>query len=87
MAGVATVQPRSGHSSIVEMRLEVGAVSYRLCEVGSNFVVVDEEVALGPSEAELLVAVDGREHRQRIFLPNGLRRGENVIEAARAESE
>lgn len=61
------------------MRLEAGEVSYRLCEVGSNFVVVDEDVNLGPSKAEILVTVDGREHRQKIFLPNGLRRGENVI--------
>lgn len=86
MAGAVKVQPRSGHSAIVEMRVEADGVSYKLCEVGSNFIVIDEDVRLGPVNGEIVVTVDGREHRQKVFFKNGLRRGENLIEAGCMEN-
>jgi hypothetical protein len=55
-------------------RLLVNGVSVRVGQICRGALVLDSEVDLPPSEAELIVQVDGKRKVHRIFLPHGIQR-------------
>jgi len=61
----------SWHSSQVELFLRVGPDSYELGQVGPDLVVFREAAQLPPCDAEVVVIIDGRDHRRLVSLNEG----------------
>jgi hypothetical protein len=76
---VASTAGQRAHSAQVEIELlldvkrEVRIVP--VAQVGPGFLLTRELVEHAPTEAELVLWVDGREDRRRVLLPDGLGRG------------
>lgn len=49
----------------------VGANSYELGQVGPDFLIFRDPTALTPCEGEVVMTIDGREHRWSVSLPEG----------------
>ena len=63
----------NGYSSKVVLTLLIDGMQLALSQVGaSRFVVRDKCDLLPPSNAEIVVEVNGSAERYKIFLPNGL---------------
>jgi hypothetical protein len=63
----------NGYSSKVALTLRIDGTELALSQVGaSRFVVRDKCELLPPSDAEIVVEVNGSAERYKIFLPNGL---------------
>ena len=60
------------HSSVVKMQLLVDAISIPIAQMGPDFVLLREPISLRPGQATLVLRVDHREKRWRIWLPIGV---------------
>jgi hypothetical protein len=60
-----------GYSSEVQLFLEVGERSYRLAQIAPESVMLREPADLPPSEAEVVMRINGRERRWPVFLTHG----------------
>lgn len=59
------------HSAVVNLQLDVAGAMYELAQIGPNDIIFSEPTALSPCEAQVVMHVDGTEHRWRVTLPNG----------------
>jgi len=67
----------SEFSSNVVLTLLVGRMKLALSHVNSRDVILrDTSINFPPTEAELLVVVDGVAQHSKVFLPNGISEGE-----------
>jgi hypothetical protein len=55
------------------MTLTAGEKEIAVAQLGPNFLIVAEPTSLLPTDAELVVTVDGDEDRRKIDLPDGIR--------------
>lgn len=55
------------------MHLVIGAQHLPVAQVGPDFVILKKPIDFGPTQAELIVQIDGTEKRRKIFLPQGSR--------------
>lgn len=62
------LDPRSNYSAEVRLRLIVGDRSFPLAKIGPSHVVLREPTELAPGAAEVVMTVDGREHRWAVYL-------------------
>jgi hypothetical protein len=69
MASAPTIQ--SGYSADVQLRLAVGRNVFPLASIGPSDMELREARELPPSDAEIILSVDGNETRWRVYLPNG----------------
>jgi len=67
-----TNQKRSGHSADVQMRLSVNGHTMSIGHLGPDYVILDTSIDHPPSDAEILLAVDGVESRWKVRLVDGL---------------
>lgn len=61
-----------GHISTVSGWLEANGQRLALAQVGPDYCVVRQGVATPPTEAQLVIEIDGNERRKRIFLESGI---------------
>jgi hypothetical protein len=73
------VSPTAGqraHSARVEIELILDPAGQRtvvpVAQVGAGFLVTSESVECSPTDAELVLRVDGSERRRAVRLPDGL---------------
>lgn len=55
-----------------------------LAQLGSGFLITSEPDEHPPGEAEIVLRVDGRERRRRVFLPDGLGKGSRTARMVKA---
>ncbi|HUS36184.1 MAG TPA: hypothetical protein VM680_12605 [Verrucomicrobiae bacterium] len=61
------------------MTLVVGAVSHRVGILGPDYVFLEAPGEHPPSEADLILEIDGDREQSRVFLPKGLPQNEREI--------
>ena len=54
------------------MQLLVGSGSFRVVQMGPDFLVVEEPFDHPPADASLILQIDGAERRWNVLLPNGI---------------
>jgi hypothetical protein len=72
MASSSSYRP---HSAQVSMRLLVNGSALRIAQMGPDFLLVDSELAHGPSVAVIRMRVDASERQWEVNLPNGIAAG------------
>jgi hypothetical protein len=60
------------YSAEIRLELRVAGRTLRLAQIAPEFVILKEVVDLPPSEAEIVMYVDGNERRWAVFLLDGL---------------
>jgi hypothetical protein len=65
------VRPAAGYSSIVRLFLLVNGQSHKLAQIGPYFVRLRAPAEIPPGRAEILMVVDGAEHRWQVTLKDG----------------
>jgi hypothetical protein len=65
---------KNGHSAEVCMRLLLDGHSLRIAQLGPDFLILREPTEHPPANAEITLAVDGKEERWLVHLPEGIRR-------------
>ncbi|MEO8495230.1 MAG: hypothetical protein ABI614_09180 [Planctomycetota bacterium] len=72
----------NGYSSTIRGWLEVDGHRLELAQVGPGHCVVRHAAAVPPTEAELVIAIDGNERRKRVFLGSGISGSSTVVKFA-----
>jgi hypothetical protein len=62
----------SSHSADVRMEVRVNGRVLSLTHLGRDFFVLDTPIDHPPTEADMLLAIDGHEDRWRVWLPQGI---------------
>jgi hypothetical protein len=71
IAGLSMNQS-TGHSSEVQLFLIVGGAPHSLAHIGPDFVILREPIELPPTDAEVVMLIDGRKQsRWPVTLVNG----------------
>ena len=73
------MSPRSSHSADVQIRLEVAGKSLNVGQVGRDFCILRDRIVTEPIDAELVVSIDGHMDRTKVFLPEGISEGREII--------
>lgn len=68
------------HSSNVVLRMLVDGVEFVLSHVGSRYVILREcQSDIPPTNATLLVNVDGSTNEREVYLPHGIQSGKTRV--------
>ena len=73
---------QGGHSAQVKMQLLVSGGSFRVAQLGPDFLLVDEPFDHPPAGASVVLQVDGCERRWNVVLPNGISSGSKRVAIA-----
>ena len=65
------IAPANGYSSEIEGHLLVGERQYSLARLGPEAIGLHVPLALSPSNAEIVLSIDGRVNRMRVYLLEG----------------
>jgi len=65
------VRPAAGYSSNVRLFLLANGQSHKLAQIGPDFVRMREPAFIPAGPAEILMVVDGVEHRWSVTLKDG----------------
>src|ERR1700722_20194888 len=72
-----------GHSALVRMRLLLNGVSFRITQMGPDFLFIESPTAQPPARATIELKVDDSQRSWEVSLPQGIRAGnERVMLAA-----
>jgi len=72
-----------GHSALVRMRLCLGGLSFRIAQMGPDFLFVDSPCDHPPVNAVIELQVDDTRRSWEVNLPHGMKAGdERVVLAA-----
>lgn len=61
------------------MQLSLNGHTFRIAQMGPNFLVLADTLDHPPTDAEIIMTVDGDTHRWIVRLPNGLHSGEKEV--------
>jgi hypothetical protein len=64
--------PTSGYSPPIRVTLELETVQFDVAEVGLEHIALRAPDDWGPTQALLIINIDGRERRYRVMLPDGI---------------
>jgi hypothetical protein len=62
-----------GHSALVRMRLLLNGTSFRITQMGPDFLFVDSPADLPPARATIQLQVDDAQRTWEVHLPQGMR--------------
>jgi hypothetical protein len=65
-----------GHSALVRMRLLLDGRSFRIAQMGPDFLFVESPGDHPPTRATIEMQVDGSQRTWEVNLPQGLKAGE-----------
>lgn len=74
--------PRS-YSADVRLRLEIEGRVLSLAQTGPEHIIVREPIDLPPCHADVVVSVDGREHRRHVRLSEGMSKDSRFVKIER----
>jgi hypothetical protein len=69
----------NGYSSTIRGWLEANGHRLPLAQVGPDYCVVHHSVPIPPTDAELVIEIDGEERRKRVFLQAGISDSSTVV--------
>lgn len=72
----------NGYSSTICGWLVANGHRLALAQVGPDYCIVRDSVATPPTEAELIINIDGNERRKRVFLSAGISEGSTLVNFA-----
>ena len=72
----------NGYSSTIRGWLMVGGHRLALAQVGPAHCVVRRSIAIPPSEAELVIEIDGQQQQSRVFLQDGISEDSTLVKFA-----
>jgi hypothetical protein len=58
------------------MQLLLSGTSLSIAQLAPDFIILDQSAEHPPTEGEILLHIDGNESRWRVFLPEGIQRGQ-----------
>lgn len=61
-----------GYSADVRMQLNVNGFVLAIGQLGPDFIILRDSVDHPPTEAEIVMSIDGEESRWNVELPNGI---------------
>jgi len=61
-----------GHSADVRMQLSVAGRTFKIRQLGPDFIILAEPIDCPPAEGEIVVSIDGRVKRWNVNLPDGI---------------
>jgi len=67
--------PHSRYSADVRMQLCVNGHFFCIGQLGPDFLILDDPADHPPSEAEIVLSIDGRQRRWAVRLPDGVAAG------------
>lgn len=65
-------QKKAGYSSDVRMRLRVNGHSFRIGQLGPDFIILDDPSDSPPGAGEITMSIDGRARSWAVELPDGI---------------
>jgi hypothetical protein len=72
-----------GHSAMVRMRLLLNGVSFRIAQMGPDFLFIESPSTQPPARATIELQVDDARRTWEVNLPQGIKAGdERVVLAA-----
>ena len=71
-----------GHSALVRMRLLLNGVSFRIAQMGPDFLLVDSPADHPPAHATIEMQVDDSQQSWEVNLPYGMKAGEERVTIA-----
>lgn len=74
-----------GHSALVRMRLQFAGQTFRISQMGPDFLFVEGTIDHPPAIARIELQVDASHRAWDVFLPEGMRAGEERVELAAVE--
>ena len=72
MSSTLSTQSLTAHSAQVQMHLELDGARVRIAQLGPDFVILAEAVAIQMHRGDLVFQVDAKECRWPVDLPHGL---------------
>ncbi len=60
------------YSSDVDLWLAYSDVKIPLAQVAPDWIITAERTEMDPGPVDIIVLVDGKEHRRHMMLPNGI---------------
>jgi hypothetical protein len=68
-----------GHSALVRMRLYVNGMSFRIAQMGPDFLFVEAPSDHPPARATIELHVDESERSWEVNLPQGMKSGDERV--------
>jgi hypothetical protein len=81
----STTTPRT-YSADVRLHLEVEGHVLSLAQTGPEHIIVRQPIDLPPCYADVVVNVDGREHRRHVRLSDGMSKDSRSVKINRQAS-
>lgn len=63
--------PHAVHSAQVQIRLDAAEQSILVAQLGSDFIILEQEIALPATHGEIVMRIDSHERPWRVRLPDG----------------
>ena len=76
----------SGYSPPIRITLELDGTAFDVAEVGSDHVTVRSPRDCAPTQALLIVNIDGRIKKRHVMLPEGIKKGREQQPIIRLET-
>lgn len=68
------------------MHLSVDGQTFRIGQLGPDFIILNDHVKLPPGQGEITVSIDGHVERWRVDLPEGVSGAERACRIERCSS-
>jgi hypothetical protein len=68
-----------GHSALVRMRLLLNGMSFRIAQMGPDFLFVDSPADHPPTRATIELQVDDSHRTWEVNLPHGMKSGDERV--------
>jgi len=65
------------------MSLHLNGLTLSIAQMGPGFLILDQPVDHAPSDAHVVLSVDGREQRWAVRLPEGIRAAQKRVIGAK----
>ena len=76
----------NGYSADVRMQLNVNGRSYRIGQLGPDFLILDDHLDLPQAQGEITISIDGQVRRWQVQLPEGMSSAKALCPIRRCEN-
>jgi len=81
-AGSGASAHSGGHSAMVRMRLQFAGQTFRIAQMGADFLFVESTIDHPPGAGRIELQVDASHRAWDVFLPDGMRASEERVALA-----
>jgi hypothetical protein len=68
-----------GHSALVRMRLRLNGLSFRIAQMGPDFLFIESPSTHAPARATIELQVDDAQRTWEVDLPQGIKAGDERV--------